>query len=254
MLSNNQKVETLEGSDATVTISSGVVKINGAAVTTADAIASNGVVHVINQVLLPPDNTGFNALVEKCKYRDIPGTAVANKLDTLVTALGFADLVDTLAGTGPFTVFAPTNAAFGKLDEGVLACLLEADHKDALTAVLTYHVASGNVASNTLTNNQKVQTLQGSDITVTVEGSDVLRLQLKVNDVTIVAKDVIATNGVVHVINDVLLPTNNDDVDDLIAECETPTAEDPINSTASSILGVAIPLIGMLATAVAVIV
>jgi len=116
---------------------------------------------------------------------------------------------------------------------------------------LTYHLASGTVASESLTNNQKVITMEGIGITVTVRDSDVLRVSLKVNDATFVGKDVIATNGVVHVINDVLLPTDNADVDTFIAECQT----SPVVSAASSILGVAIPLIGMmLAIAVVVIV
>jgi len=222
MLENNQKVSTLEGNNVTVTITDGVVMINEATVTTANAIASNGVVHVIDQVLLPPNNEGLNTLVEKCKYRDIPGTAVINNLDTLVTALTAADLVDTLAVDGPFTVFAPTDAAFGMVNPGVLGCLLESDNKQELTDVLLYHVASGNVASGDLTDNQKVPTLEGSDITITVKGTDVLRLQLKANDALILGKDVIATNGVVHVIDQVLIPSDNAGITALVERCTIP--------------------------------
>jgi len=170
----------------------------------------------------------------------IPATATASGLTTLVDAVKAADLGTFLGGTGPFTVFAPTNAAFAKLDEAVLECLLNADYKDELTTVLQYHVAEGNVASTDLTNNQEITTLQGSNITVTISGNVV-----KINEATVGPADVSASNGVVHVIDQVLIPSGNADVAALIAKCA---------STASTILGVAIPLIGMLATAVAVIV
>jgi len=170
----------------------------------------------------------------------IPATATASGLTTLVDAVKAADLGTFLGGTGPFTVFAPTNAAFAKLDEAVLECLLNADYKDELTTVLQYHVAEGNVASTDLTNNQEITTLQGSNITVTISGNVV-----KINEATVGPADVSASNGVVHVIDQVLIPSGDADVAALIAKC---------TSTASTILGVAIPLIGMLATAVAVIV
>jgi len=111
---------------------------------------------------------------------------------------------------------------------------------DELTTVLQYHVAEGNVASTDLTNNQEITTLQGSNITVTISGNVV-----KINEATVGPADVSASNGVVHVIDQVLIPSGDADVAALIAKC---------TSTASTILGVAIPLIGMLATAVAVIV
>jgi len=174
----------------------------------------------------------------------IPATAALEGLTTLVTAVGLAGLGGKLSETGPFTVFAPTNEAFDKLDKALLLCLLNDTYIDELTTVLTYHVASGNVTSGDLTNNQKITTLQGSTAKVTIAGSVV-----KINEATVKTADVSASNGVVHVIDQVLIPSGNDGVDALIAKCATAST-----STASTILGVAIPLIGMLATAVAVIV
>jgi len=171
----------------------------------------------------------------------IPVTATTNGLTTLVTALKAANLATTLSGDGPFTVFAPTNDAFAMVDEGVLECLLDADNKAVLSDVLLYHVASGKVTSDMLSNNQEVESLQGSDATVTISSGVV-----KINGATVTAADVSATNGVVHVIDQVLLPTNNDDLDKLVKKCG--------KTSASAVLGVTIPLIGMLAAAVAVIV
>merc|ERR1740124_204302 len=155
-----------------------------------------------------------------CKYGKRASSA--SGLTTLVDAVKAADLGSFLGGTGPFTVFAPTNAAFAKLDEAVLECLLNADYKDELTTVLQYHVAEGNVASTDLTNNQEITTLQGSNITVTISGNVV-----KINEATVGPADVSASNGVVHVIDQVLIPSGDADVAALIAKC---------TSTASTIL------------------
>merc|ERR1740124_1027574 len=120
-----------------------------------------------------------------CKYGKRASSA--SGLTTLVDAVKAADLGSFLGGTGPFIVFAPTNAAFAKLDEAVLECLLNADYKDELTTVLQYHVAEGNVASTDLTNNQEITTLQGSNITVTISGNVV-----KINEATVGPADVSA--------------------------------------------------------------
>ncbi len=119
----------------------------------------------------------------------------------LVTAIQAAGLAETLSGTGPFTVFAPTNAAFEKLPAGTLDSLL-AD-KDALTKVLTYHVVSGNVLAADVVglNGQDVATVAGENVRVTVSGSTV-----KVNDSTVTQTDIEASNGVIHVIDTVLIP------------------------------------------------
>lgn len=134
-----------------------------------------------------------------------PGTivdvAIENNFETLVAAVQAAGLVETLQGTGPFTVFAPTDEAFAKLPEGTVASLLLPENKDQLVAILTYHVVSGTVTSDQVVNLNKASTVQGADIAIAVENGKV-----KINDATVVLADVEASNGVVHVIDTVLLP------------------------------------------------
>jgi len=119
---------------------------------------------------------------------------------TLVTAVKAAGLVDTLSGKGPFTVFAPTNAAFAKLPAGTVADLLKPENKAKLTAVLTYHVVPGKVMSTDLTEGMMAKTVQGGEVTITLEGGP------KVNGAVISGPDIAATNGVIHVIDSVILP------------------------------------------------
>ena len=133
--------------------------------------------------------------------KDIVDTAVAaGSFNTLAAALTAAGLVDTLKGEGPFTVFAPTDAAFAALPAGTVEDLLKPENKDKLVAVLTYHVVAGKVMSADLTEGMTAATVEGSDITITLEGG------AKVNGAVISAVDVEASNGVIHVIDAVLLP------------------------------------------------
>jgi len=153
--------------------------------------------------------------ISAAELADIPTTATDNgDFVTLVAALSAADLVDTLAGPGPFTVFAPNDAAFAKLDSIVVPCLLEPDNKAQLTTLLTYHVASGEVMAADLTNDQKIPTLEGSDVTIRITGTTVT-----VNDMSqVIAADVAASNGVIHVIDNVLIPPSID-VDEFLVLC-----------------------------------
>jgi uncharacterized surface protein with fasciclin (FAS1) repeats len=131
---------------------------------------------------------------------DIVDTAVAaGSFTTLVTAVEAADLVATLKGEGPFTVFAPTDEAFAALPEGTVEALL-ADIP-ALTQILLYHVVPGNVAAADVVGLESVTTVQGSDVAISVDGEKVM-----VGDATVVAADVEASNGVIHVIDAVLIP------------------------------------------------
>lgn len=133
--------------------------------------------------------------------KDIVDTAVgAGSFTTLVAAVQAAGLVDTLKGAGPFTVFAPTDAAFAALPAGTVEDLLKPENKDKLVKVLTYHVVAGKVASGDLTEGMKAKTVEGSDLTITLDGG------AKVNGVTVSTPDVMASNGVIHVIDAVLLP------------------------------------------------
>ena len=123
-------------------------------------------------------------------------------LSTLVTALKAGGLVDTLSGPGPFTVFAPTNEAFTALPAGVLANLLKPENKAQLDNVLTYHVVAGAVRAEALKDGEKIKTLQGEELTVRIAGGDVF-----INSANVTTADVTASNGVVHIIDGVLLPS-----------------------------------------------
>jgi uncharacterized surface protein with fasciclin (FAS1) repeats len=134
-----------------------------------------------------------------------PGTIVEVASDggfnTLVAAVEAAGLAETLQGEGPFTVFAPTDEAFAKLPEGTVESLLKPENKDQLVAVLTYHVVAGEVTSDRVVNLSKAVTIQGGDIAISVVDGKV-----RINDATVVNADVEASNGVIHVIDSVLLP------------------------------------------------
>ena len=135
---------------------------------------------------------------------DIVDTAAGNKdFSTLVAAVQAAGLVETLKSKGPFTVFAPTNAAFAKLPAGTVESLLKPENKAMLVKILTYHVVSGKVLAADVVklNGKMVKTVQGSDVTVTVADGKV-----KVNDSNVIATDIETSNGVIHVIDSVLLP------------------------------------------------
>lgn len=122
-------------------------------------------------------------------------------LATLVTAVSTAKLGDTLQGDGPFTVFAPTNAAFKELGDEQVQSLLEPENRDQLTQVLTYHVVPGTLTAADLSDGQKLETVAGETLTVKVDGGTVM-----VDDASVVQPDVEASNGVVHVIDGVLTP------------------------------------------------
>jgi uncharacterized surface protein with fasciclin (FAS1) repeats len=138
----------------------------------------------------------------KASDKDIVDTAVgAGSFNTLVAAVQAAGLVDTLKGEGPFTVFAPTDEAFAKLPEGTVEDLLKPENKDRLVAVLTYHVVPGKVMSGDIAGKKSsVATVQGGEIAVDATDG------VKVDDATVVTADIEASNGVIHVIDTVILP------------------------------------------------
>ena len=134
--------------------------------------------------------------------KDIVDTAVAaGNFNTLATALRAAGLADTLKGTGPFTVFAPTDEAFGKLPPGTVESLLKPENKEKLKAILLYHVVSGDVTAAQVVQLPSAKTINGQDLKLTVNDGTVM-----VNDAKVVKADVLASNGVIHVIDAVLLP------------------------------------------------
>lgn len=134
--------------------------------------------------------------------QNIVDTAVAaGQFKTLAAALGAADLIDTVKGVGPFTVFAPTDAAFAKLPAGTVENLLKPENKDQLTAILTYHVVPGKVMAADVSKLKEAKTVNGKMLRVDVNGSDVM-----INDAKVTATDIEASNGVIHVLDSVVLP------------------------------------------------
>ncbi|GGB05260.1 fasciclin domain-containing protein [Allosediminivita pacifica] len=133
--------------------------------------------------------------------KDIVDTAMeADGFETLVTAVDAAGLVETLKGEGPFTVFAPTDDAFAALPEGTLDTLLMDENSDQLTSIFTYHVVPDAVMSGDLENGMEVETVQGETLTIMTEGG------VTVNGANVTTADIEASNGVIHVIDGVLMP------------------------------------------------
>jgi len=171
------------------------VYINRRSEVVKEDVAANGVVQVINRVLIP-------AFAPKT----IVDLASANpKLSMLVTALKKADLADTLATTGPFTVAAPTNAAFKALGKGKFADLLKPENKTELVDLLKYHVFSGVVRSKDIKGNELLKTLEGKFVGLTVDVTGAVK-KVYINNAEVVSEDIVAANGVMYIINNVLSP------------------------------------------------
>jgi len=132
---------------------------------------------------------------------DIVDTALsAGNFSTLAAALGAAGLIETLKNEGPFTVFAPTDQAFAKIPPQALSNLLQPENKEKLAAILTYHVVPGRVTAHDVANLNSATTLQGQTLTISKQDG------VKINDAKVIAPDVEATNGIIHVIDTVLMP------------------------------------------------
>ncbi len=206
---DGQSVTTVNGADVAITIDGTTVMVNNATVVAADIEASNGVIHVIDTVLLPPAPESDPEDADAMDESEAPGTIVevavgSGAFPTLVAAVQTAGLVDVLSGEGPFTVFAPTEEAFAAALAalGISASDLLAD-TDLLTAVLTYHVLPVAAPAEVVVtlDGQNVTTVNGADVAITIDGNTVM-----VNDATVVTADIEASNGVIHVIDTVLLP------------------------------------------------
>lgn len=198
-LTDGMMAATLSGETISVDLKSGV-KINSSNVAAADIEASNGVIHVIDAVLVP-----VSFKLQQPASAPVPGTvvdiALSNKdFSMLVSLLQKADLVGALQGEGPFTVFAPTNQAFEKLlkDLGITASDLM--NQPELAEVLLYHVVPGNVKSTDLASGMKAATLNGEQLSVDLSSG------VKINASSVISADIMAGNGVVHVIDTVLVP------------------------------------------------
>jgi len=201
-LSDGQVIKTVEGKTLLATVNKTGVFINDAQVTTADVDASNGVVHIINAVLLPAAPTAPTP-VPAPTGKTIYDIAVATPdLSTLATAVQTGALVGAFASGGPFTVFAPTNEAFDALPAGTVASLLKPENSAKLDNILKYHAVDGAVHAKDLKDGQVIRTLQGTTLRATVNATGVF-----INgNAMVVTADVDASNGVAHVIDAVLLP------------------------------------------------
>ena len=211
---DGQTVETVNGQSVTVTVDGSSVMIDGATVTTPDVTADNGIVHVIDSVLLPPDVAAALGVdqMDSDEMDDeemVDGTIVdvaveSGQFPTLVAALVATGLDEVLAGEGPFTVFAPTEEAFATaLDAlGITAEDLLAD-TELLTSILTYHVVAVDAPASVVVtlDGQDVETVNGATVAVSIDGDAV-----SVNDANVVTVDILGSNGVIHVIDAVLLP------------------------------------------------
>ena len=199
---------TLFGEDVTIEVVDGGVVLNGTVnVVTTDIAASNGVIHVIDAVLLPPSDEMMEEDGAMMAGTIAEVATEAGSFNTLLAALTAADLAGTFADAeaGPFTVFAPTDDAFAALPEGTIDALL-ADPSGALTEILTYHVVEGAVMAETVVTLDSATTLGGQDVTIeVVDGGVVLN-----GTVNVVTTDIAASNGVIHVIDAVLLPPSDE--------------------------------------------
>jgi uncharacterized surface protein with fasciclin (FAS1) repeats len=180
---------TLNGQRAGISVVEGTVSVGGAKVTVTDIECSNGVIHVIDTVMMPETKN----IVEVA--------AGAETFNTLIAAAKAAGLVDALTKGGPITVFAPTDEAFAALPEGTVAELLKPENKDRLAGILKYHVVAGRVFADQAAKLDKAPTLNGKDLPVAIT-----RESAKVGEANIVSTDIQASNGVIHVIDAVLLP------------------------------------------------
>jgi uncharacterized surface protein with fasciclin (FAS1) repeats len=180
---------TLNGQRLDITTNADGVMIDNARVIATDITCSNGVIHVIDSVILP-------------KQENLLETAVsAGSFGTLAAAVEAAGLAEALSGEGPFTVFAPTDDAFAALPAGTVESLLKPENKHKLAAILKYHVVSGRIYANEALDAQSAATLQGEMVRVRlIDG------QLRVNDAKVIATDIDTSNGVVHVIDRVIMP------------------------------------------------
>ena len=182
-----KKAKSVQGAEIQIRAKKKQVMVDKAVVTATDIRCSNGVIHVIDSVILP---------------RDIVDTAVAaGQFKTLAAALKAAGLVETLKGKGPFTVFAPTDEAFAKLPKGTVEGLLKPENKGKLAAILTYHVVPGKVMAKDVVKLSSAKTVQGSEVSIKVSDGKVM-----VDKATVIAPDIVCGNGVVHVIDSVILP------------------------------------------------
>ncbi len=178
---------TLLGQDAPIAKRGSDLTIGGAKIVSTDIVCDNGVIHVIDSVILPQNLAQV--------------ATSAGQFNTLLAAAKAAGLVDTLSNGGPFTIFAPTDAAFAKLPAGTVESLLKPENREQLKAILLYHVVPGTVMAGDVVKLSSAKTAGGQSLSIKASGGSVM-----INDARVVATDIAALNGVIHIVDSVLLP------------------------------------------------
>jgi len=192
---NAEEAKTVQGESVRIAFSDGRVRVNEAAIIDADVLCSNGVIHVIDSVILPPKPANDIASVAKR----------AGSFKTLLAAVDAAGLADVLSGSEPLTVFAPTDDAFQALPKGTVEELLKPENQKKLREILTLHAVSGKVSAGDALNAKSAKSLNGDSLNFAIDGG-----VFQVNGATIVKTDIACDNGVIHVIDAVLLPSKTE--------------------------------------------
>lgn len=204
------EAKTLQGSAVRIGFKDGRVKVNDAALINADIACNNGVIHVIDSVILPPEPS--NKLLDVAQR--------AGSFNTLLAVLEATELTEALSGDKPLTVFAPTDAAFASLPKGTVETLLKPANRAKLTEILTLHVVSGEVSAGDALNAGKAKALSGGGLAFAINDG-----LFQVNGATIVKTDIVCDNGVIHVIDAVLLPGSADSDSDANADPRSARAQ-----------------------------
>jgi uncharacterized surface protein with fasciclin (FAS1) repeats len=190
---------TAMGEKIKIAVKGDTVTFNDAKLLKADIGCSNGVIHVIDSVLIPGQDAGTQTSAKK----DIVDTAVgAGSFNTLVAAVKAAGLVETLKGEGPFTVFAPTDEAFAKIPAETIQMLLKPENKEKLQAILTYHVVSGDVRAADVVKLQNAKTVNGQEVKIKVTDKN----EVMIDGAKVIKTGIECGNGVIHVIDTVIMP------------------------------------------------
>jgi uncharacterized surface protein with fasciclin (FAS1) repeats len=186
---NRTSAETLNGQRIQIAMNNGVT-VDEANVVKTDILCSNGVIHVIDRVILPSSDSILQTAMK------------AGSFETLAAAIKTAGLVKTLSGEGPFTVFAPTDAAFAKLPAGTVESLLKPENRHKLVNILKYHVVAGRVYASDALQAETAETIEGSRVRFSLGSNG-----LMVNGASVIQPDIETSNGVIHVIDEVILPS-----------------------------------------------
>ncbi|NQT18233.1 MAG: fasciclin domain-containing protein [Planctomycetes bacterium] len=195
-ISKMSSLPTLAGEPLSILVKDGKITISGATVIERNIGCSNGVIHMIDMVIMPP-----------AAADNIVATAMANKdLETLVKTLKAAGLIDTLEEEGPFTIFAPTNAAFGGLPPGKLQSLMMPQNKQELAGILKYHIVRGKYTADKIARRRSLRTLAGKSLTITKANG-----KLTIDGATMTQTDIICANGVIHMVDSVLMPPGEEE-------------------------------------------